>query len=189
MSINSSEQNPQQKSNPISETHTKNLITNLSPFKLSKQQNHTLNKGLTFVPTPKLEISLKDIDSAFENFANRMATRLFWEDFQTTNNKILPHRKSFWMVPKTKNENLSYYLKLTHNEITLLKIQLKNHKLKPNMNKNEYKSLKHNNNQNNNHKKSGQSPAGTRRHTDVGSLSLEGRVTDRPNYDVVKASF
>ena len=32
-------------------------------------------------------------------------------------------------------------------------------------------------------------PAGTRRHTDVGSLSLEGRVTDRPNYDVVKTSF
>ena len=24
-------------------------------------------------------------------------------------------------------------------------------------------------------------PEGTRRHTDVGSLSLEGRVTDRPN--------
>ena len=117
-----------------------NLITNLSSRNLSKSEKNLLNKGLSFVPTPTKLSTINQIDQSFNNFANRIATIFYLSTIDKTR-KNTPHRKTNWIAPTPKNENILKYLNATKSEILKQIDKIRTQKLTQNLNDGEKQAL------------------------------------------------
>ena len=83
--------------------HTPQNIINLSNHKLTEHETNLLNKGLSFVPTPKITTDM--ITSAIEEFTIRIKRKTFFDNFSrrfALGKKQPFTNKSSWVPPDSK---------------------------------------------------------------------------------------
>eukprot|EP00111_Clytia_hemisphaerica_P014126 TCONS_00041609-protein len=107
---------------------------------LKKVELNLLDKGLTFVPTPKTTHIKKHIQHALRTFTNRIFTKYFFSK-KPSKPKLL-YRTKQWKPPIPNNRTLKAYIRKTKFEINRFIQKNKNRSLKQNLNPHETKTLK-----------------------------------------------
>jgi len=79
---------------------SQNLVVNLSCHHISFWQNCLLNKGMSFVPTPRNFDFLALIEESCNKFINRMSVKYFSREKSCKNNPL--SRKSGWIAPRSQ---------------------------------------------------------------------------------------
>lgn len=113
----------------------KQYVKNLSSYKLNDNEILLLAKGVKFIPTPKIERSVKKLMNDFSEYERRMRCSFLFEDGNETS--IHPFYQKSGFKPNYSCEALENYLFATKYELS----KIKPRRGRPNLTKEEIHGL------------------------------------------------